>query len=1182
MGNACIRERLDRALCSQQWIDRFPDTLVKHFTDQGSDHRALLLSDKPYTRNSRPLFRFDARWAENPEVRAMVTYVWKEEIQGTPMFRLWERLKKLRHLLYDWSRAGTTNSLRNIRTLQSEIERVKLTQPIDWDTIRELEMELSRQWEAEEVYWQQKSRVHWLKKGDKNSSYFHTVTRTRRKRNFVAGLRNDDDDWITDEVGKAGIATSFYQNLFTTENQVGNMAERVASLPIARSVTPEMNANLTAEVLPSEVRKTVFAMGSKQAPGSDGFTGKFFKAFWDIVGESVITAVCSFFATSRMLRSFNHTWLTLIPKVDNVESMRQLRPISLCQFVYKIITKIMAERLACLLPQLISEGQNAFIRERQIVDNILLGHELMHYLKIKTRGKKGFMALKVDMEKAYDRVEWPFLLAVLEKMGFNSTWQGWIHECLRSSSFSVLMNGTPSGYFTPSRGLRQGDPLSPLLFVLCTEGFAALLRKAIVEKRLEGVKVAPRAPRISHLFFADDSYLFLRGNLRECENLIEVLNEYEELSGQRVNLTKSAVCFSKNIIREDQDFLAAILGVGAVGVHDKYLGLPSLIARSKMTTFRYLEEKLLEHLQGWKRRTLSWAAKETLIKSVALALPLHVMSCFKLPLSLCRLLDRHMARFWWGDAEDHFRIRWVSWRNLCRSKHDGGLGFRRFEQFNQALLAKIGWRILMEPQSLLAQVYKGKYFPNGSFLDASARSRPSWGWQSILFGRELLAQGLRWQIGNGQTAALLDSNWIPKLQMKPPCYNPCILPEGGKLPVAAVMRPGEGCWDDLKLCQWFDPPTCQAIKTIPLPRKNVLDKLIWHGTADGVFTVKSAYHLAVDIDKRKGGWRLTVCWMGKEDWVRVWNANIPPKLKVFLWQIFNRVLPTTEALIEKHVLVHPRCPVCWASTESMEHLFLDCPVARALWDYSGLGYLGEGLPRHTFPMFLKRLLALIHQPSLFMAAVALLWRIWRSRNWVVFEGKQFGFPALMRQFHQQYEEWVRLPLDKGPSVFNQIRVPAGGPHLHPAGEDSIVCMWDGTVRRGSHSAGGMVLLTPTREVLMAKGVQVPCVDDPRVAELLVLREAVWWCLESGLLGVRFEGDAKVLIDKINQKDARDDRVGAVLEELVQIFSSSPGFRVRFVGRRNNRVAHLVARKALSLYPTGSRFFDFQAWLNSRV
>ncbi|CAL1380973.1 unnamed protein product [Linum trigynum] len=140
------------------------------------------------------------------------------------------------------------------------------------------------------------------------------------------------------------------------------------------------------------------------------------------------------------------------------------------------------------------------------------------------------------------------------------------------------MNGTPSGFFAPSRGLRQGDPLSPLLFMLCTEGFAALLRQAIALGKLEGVKVAPRAPRISHLFFADDSYLILRGSLQECENLIEVLNTYEELSGQRVNLDKSAVCFSKNISLLDQEFLAEILGVGAVEVQDKYLGLPTLIA----------------------------------------------------------------------------------------------------------------------------------------------------------------------------------------------------------------------------------------------------------------------------------------------------------------------------------------------------------------------------------------------------------------------------------------------------------------------------------------------------------------------------------------------------------------------------------------------------------------------------
>ncbi|CAL1372837.1 unnamed protein product [Linum trigynum] len=277
-----------------------------------------------------------------------------------------------------------------------------------------------------------------------------------------------------------------------------------------------------------------------------------------------------------------------------------------------------------------------------------------------------------------------------------------------------------------------------------------------------------------------------------------------------------------------------------------------------------------------------------------------------------------------------------------------------------------------------------------------------------------------------------------------------------------------------------------------------------------------------------------------------------------------------EALIEKKVQVLPRCPVCWDELETMEHLFLYCPVARALWDCSGLEYVGEGLPRQTFPLFLKRLLGLIHHPSMVIAVVAILWRIWRSRNWVVFEGKKFGIPALMRQFNQQYEKWVGLPVDQVPR--------AQAPTMRSATQldgSQFVCMWDGATRGGSHSAGGMVLFGPGRTLLMARGIQFAQMDDPAVVELLVLREAIIWCMEQGLSAVRFEGDANVIIDKINQADTRDSRLGAVLEEIVLYLRAQSGFSVRFVGRKNNRVAHLVARKALSLYLTMSRFFDFQ-------
>ncbi|CAL1389956.1 unnamed protein product [Linum trigynum] len=347
---------------------------------------------------------------------------------------------------------------------------------------------------------------------------------------------------------------------------------------------------------------------------------------------------------------------------------------------------------------------------------------------------------------------------------------------------------------------------------------------------------------------------------------------------------------------------------------------------------------------------------------------------------------------------------------------------------------------------------------------------------------------------------------------------------------------------------------------------------------DGVFTVKSAYHLAVTLDRRRGRWKARADLMDRASWIRLWEANIPPKLKVFVWQIFNRILPTTEALLERRILVLPRCPVCWEGTESLEHLFLDCRVARELWGAADLEHIGEGLPRSSFPLFLKKVLALIHQPTLFLAVVAILWRISRSRNWVVFECKQYSVAALMRQFLQQYEEWVRLPVDTPgmAPVVPETDFPT------QEGVPGLICGWDGATRRGSHSAGGVVLMGPNREIHMANGFQFPVIDDPLVVELLALREAVRWCLGQGLSCVQFEGDAKVVIDKIRRAEDRDGRVGTVLEEVLQYFDRTPGFSVRFIGRRVNRVAHLVARKALSLYPASSRYFDYQTWLNSRV
>ncbi|CAL1404059.1 unnamed protein product [Linum trigynum] len=200
----------------------------------------------------------------------------------------------------------------------------------------------------------------------------------------------------------------------------------------------------------------------------------------------------------------------------------------------------------------------------------------------------------------------------------------------------------------------------------------------------------------------------------------------------------------------------------------------------------------------------------------------------------------------------------------------------------------------------------------------------------------------------------------------------------------------------------------------------------------------------------------------------------------------------------------------------------------------------------------------IHQPHLLMAVVAGLWRIWKSRNWVVFEGKQFGILALLRQYYQQYQEWMRIPGERGHHLCRSS-VSSDSTTV----VQSITCRWDGATKAGSHAAGGIVINDLDGNILLVRGVQLPDTDDPLGAEMLVLREAELWCLELGFHAVCFQGDAKVIIDKINRRDVRDDRIGALLEEIILVFTCHSALSVRFVGRSNNRTAHLVAKKALA-------------------
>ena len=304
-------------------------------------------------------------------------------------------------------------------------------------------------------------------------------------------------------------------------------------------------------------------------------------------------------------QEFNFTYVTLIPNVKNPEKISEFRPISLCNVIYKLISKVLANRLKPLLPSIVSENQSVFQAGKVITDNILMAFETLHYMKNHQTGNTGFMALKLDISKAYDRLEWSFVECLLKKMGFHSKWVDLMMECITTISYSILINGEPSHTIHPSRGLRQRDPLSPYIFLLCTEGLHGLLTRAAASGDIRGISICRNEPRLTHLFFADNSLLFCRASIQECMHIQALLSTYEEASRQKLNRDKTTLFFSKITDTEIQDSIKDLLGVLEIKQYEKYLGLPSFVGRNKKASLAFIKEQVWKKLQGWKEKLLS-------------------------------------------------------------------------------------------------------------------------------------------------------------------------------------------------------------------------------------------------------------------------------------------------------------------------------------------------------------------------------------------------------------------------------------------------------------------------------------------------------------------------------------------------------------------------------------------------
>jgi hypothetical protein len=424
--------------------------------------------------------------------------------------------------------------------------------------------------------------------------------------------------------------------------------------------------------------------------GPDGFSACFYQQSWHIVKAKVCQAVLGFLNHDIFYADLNSTYIALIPKIKSPTSVTEYRPISLCNVLYKLIAKVLANRLKKVLPFIISPTQSAFIPGRLITDNIIVAFEAMHTMDSRMKGREGFMSLKLDMSKAYDRVEWNFLEAVMRRLGFDNRWIDLLMKCVRTVSYSVLIHGRPYGNIIPTRGIRQGDPLSPYFFILCAKGLSSFLQKAEMDRQITGLPITRGGMRVNHLFFADDSLLFCKANIFEWVRIQQILETYEKALGQKLNRSKTSIFFSRNTKRGTRDHILSVASLTTTRCYEKYLGLPALVGRSRVGAFQSLTGRVWERLNGWKEKFLSQAGKEVLLKAVIQAIPMYTMSVFLLPKTICKTINSMMSKLWWGHKENDSKIAWMSWEKLGKAKEKGGMGYRDLESFNLALLAKQG------------------------------------------------------------------------------------------------------------------------------------------------------------------------------------------------------------------------------------------------------------------------------------------------------------------------------------------------------------------------------------------------------------------------------------------------------------------------------------------------------------
>lgn len=623
-----------------------------------------------------------------------------------------------------------------------------------------------------------------------------------------------------------------------------------------------------------------------------------------------------------------------------------------------------------------------------------------------------------------------------------------------------------------------------------------------------------------------------------------------------------------------------------VDCHEKYLGLPTIAGRNKKGMFKRINERLDFHLQGWQSKLLSKAGKFVLVKAVAQAIPTYSMSVFKLPKGVCCKFQSKVAKFWWGKKGNKRGIHWCKWDLLCRNKKEGGLGFRDLEGFNQALLAKTVWRIVLHPDSIINRVLHAKYVRNGDWAAAGVGVKPSFVWRGLVWGKDLLCAGIRWRIGSGDLVKIWGDKWLPT-PWSFKVVTPCFMDPNARV---SQLMSQPGMWDMNFIKQHFLHVDVEKILAVPLCDGNGGDVAVWHFSDDGRFSVKSGYWFGMEMKRLEKGSSSGSGHVNSNSiniWSLIWDLLVPNKVKLFLWRACHAFLPCVERLFKRKICSHSGCGRCGEGEETVVHSLWCCRVAKKVWKctfWRGV-YKSWQISSFADLFGLVAMEGNIKNTELF---ALICWWFWKDRN-EVFHGKKGLEP---RQIVEKCLEWQRefsgvmlrrKNLQMGGGNGAEVQQSDGEVGRSSTHEQAAKLFFDGACDNNTNIIGiGAVVLSANGELMGAISVPMEAVLKPHIIEALALWHGMKLCRQMGVTKLAIAGDAVNVINAIGRNVLDLSDIGGIMDAVRRMKAEFEWVSWKHVRKRQNGIAHTLARHALKMVQSMFCYDSGPPWLHEVI